>query len=68
MGNGITVRWQKHLEEIVQFASDLLPITYYLLPILSAFTVFRAAPNYKLKLIFLTSLFIFFWTFYLDIS
>jgi hypothetical protein len=46
MGNGITVRWQKHLEEIVQFAWDLLPITYYLLPILSAFTVFRAAPNY----------------------
>jgi hypothetical protein len=47
MGNGIRVRWQKHLEEIVQFAWDLLPITYYLLPILSAFTVFRAAPIYK---------------------
>jgi hypothetical protein len=43
MGNGITVRWQKHLEEIVQFAWDLLPITYYLLAKSSAFTVFQQA-------------------------
>jgi predicted CDP-diglyceride synthetase/phosphatidate cytidylyltransferase len=31
MGNGITVRWQKHLE--CRFTYYLLPITYYLLPI-----------------------------------